>query len=547
MAFTLANWACTSVSLNQGQETVTPFGGSPTVENAQNMYAYSSPNDAVATITGAGYFNAQAPILSVGDWIQGSGTDTTFSVYVVSITAGVVSVASTVQGSLTPFSVSGNFLIAPAANALTAHAGGGQGSALPLTYEINNVTTVATAGDSVALPTSVAGMEVIIINDAANSMQVFGAGTDTVDDVATATGVAQIGKSVVLYTCPVAGKWYSLGLGQSFNAGGFPLLSVSNGLTAHSGGTQAAALQLVSSLNRITTVAAAADSVVLPASVAGLVINVINNGANAMQVYGLGSDTINAQTSTVGVSQLPNSSVRYYSAVAGLWQSESLSHGYSASFPTVLSATSLTAHSGGGQASALQLAATLNNVTTVAAAADSVKLPASAVGMEITIMNNGANTLQAYGLGADTINGVTNTVGVPQIAGNVTTYRCAVAGNWIATAVPLLGFPQNTVTNITAGTTQTQAGATAITSGIVVVTTGNSGDGIILPALSASLIGTRVQVINGANAGTIYCPGATSTNTINGTAGATGVAYAASKTLFLVAVSATAWVSTLSN
>lgn len=111
-----------------------------------------------------------------------------------------------------------------------------------------------------------------------------------------------------------------------------------------------------------------------------------------------------------------------------------------------------------------------------------------------------------------------------------------------------VGYRQDGVCTITAGTTQTQGGATAITAGVAVVTTGNASDGIILPALSAALIGTRVQVINkSANAGVIYCPGTTSTNTINGTAGATGVAYAASKTLFLVAVSATAWLSTLSN
>lgn len=109
-------------------------------------------------------------------------------------------------------------------------------------------------------------------------------------------------------------------------------------------------------------------------------------------------------------------------------------------------------------------------------------------------------------------------------------------------------YQSNSVCTITAGTTQTQAGATAITSGIAYVTTGTAGDGVILPALSTAKIGTRVQLINAsANAGTVYCPGATSTNTINGTAGATGVTYAASKTLFLVAVSATAWVSTLSN
>ena len=105
------------------------------------------------------------------------------------------------------------------------------------------------------------------------------------------------------------------------------------------------------------------------------------------------------------------------------------------------------------------------------------------------------------------------------------------------------GLNQDSFANITAGTVQTQAGATAITTQIVRVTTASASDGVILPALSAALIGTRITLINAsANAGVVYCPGATSTNTINGTAGATGVAYAASKTLVLIAVSATAWV-----
>lgn len=134
--------------------------------------------------------------------------------------------------------------------------------------------------------------------------------------------------------------------------------------------------------------------------------------------------------------------------------------------------------------------------------------------------------------------------------GQATTVTIPDPGTATATVVltTSANFRQDKVTNITAGTTQTQAGATAITSGIAYTTTGNAGDGVILPALSAALIGTRVQLINAsAAAGVVYCPGATSTNTINGTAGATGVTYAASKTLFLVAVSATAWVSTLSN
>lgn len=123
-----------------------------------------------------------------------------------------------------------------------------------------------------------------------------------------------------------------------------------------------------------------------------------------------------------------------------------------------------------------------------------------------------------------------------------------LTGDVTAVDVTISNGLQQSFEAITAGTTQTQAGATPITTDIVQVTTGNASDGVILPALSASQVGRTIRIINAsANAGVVYCPGTTSTNTIDGTAGATGVAYAASKMLTLVAVSATAWVSTLSN
>lgn len=92
---------------------------------------------------------------------------------------------------------------------ITAFAGGGQTSAVLLTTTVNRVATVTTAADSVKLPVSVAGMVIQVINGAgANSMQVFGSGTDTINDVATATGVAQAAGKAATYSCPVAGKWY---------------------------------------------------------------------------------------------------------------------------------------------------------------------------------------------------------------------------------------------------------------------------------------------------------------------------------------------------
>lgn len=92
MAFTLANWACVSPSLNQGQETITPYGGSPTVENAPNIFMYGSPNDTAATIEASNYFLPQYASLCVGDWIMGFGTDTSFILQVTAVSSTSVTV-----------------------------------------------------------------------------------------------------------------------------------------------------------------------------------------------------------------------------------------------------------------------------------------------------------------------------------------------------------------------------------------------------------------------------------------------------------------------
>jgi hypothetical protein len=120
----------------------------------------------------------------------------------------------------------GGFVAESFTDNITAHAGGGQASALQLTTELNRITTVANPGDSVMLPgssqvalapsgpQSTGGLTVIIINHGVNPVQVFGAGTDTIDDVAAATGVTQMAGSVTIYTCTTPGAWYSSGLGS---------------------------------------------------------------------------------------------------------------------------------------------------------------------------------------------------------------------------------------------------------------------------------------------------------------------------------------------
>jgi hypothetical protein len=104
-------------------------------------------------------------------------------------------------------SIVNNLIEQTASNALTAHSGGGQTSALALTSAINNITTVAAAGDSVRLPASAPGLEITATNSGANSMQVYGAGTDTINGIATGTGVAQLPGQTVVYSAAVAGNW----------------------------------------------------------------------------------------------------------------------------------------------------------------------------------------------------------------------------------------------------------------------------------------------------------------------------------------------------
>src|SRR6266568_1552880 len=60
-----------------------------------------------------------------------------------------------------------------ASDGLTAHAGGGQASALALVTGMNVVSTVATAGDSVRLPPAKPGMAITVKNSSGTSMNVF--------------------------------------------------------------------------------------------------------------------------------------------------------------------------------------------------------------------------------------------------------------------------------------------------------------------------------------------------------------------------------------
>lgn len=222
----------------------------------------------------------------------------------------------------------GDYILESTNDNITANAGGGQPNAYQLTGQTSRITTVVTSGDSVALPPSAAGLEMLVVNHGANPMLVFGnyaSGVDQVDDQAFGTGVSQMPNSNVIYTCATAGKWYSEGLSTGFaKSAGLQTLSYAN-LAANATGTQASGTALTGLINLVSS-GGAAYSVTLPASAPGMQITVIcTTATNTVTVFpnagGTGTETINALAANAGLTLSALSTTNFYCGVAGQWYS----------------------------------------------------------------------------------------------------------------------------------------------------------------------------------------------------------------------------------
>lgn len=229
--------------------------------------------------------------------------------------------------------------------------------------------------------------------------------------------------------------------GFGFN-GRFWSESYLDGVTALAGGAQAGSPIMSSMFNRVSTAASAGDSVQLPPaqSIIGACICVFNDTAKNITVFGNVSttDTINGTAGSTGMTMVPGS-ICWFTAVgtsaSPKWLANGIGYGNytAAQYPleTLSTQTGVTAHATGGQTNATQLTAAQVQISTVGTSADSVKLPPSQAGLQVTIVNNGANPAQVFGTSPDTINGVATGTGVSQSAGAVTIYYCFVAGNWV--------------------------------------------------------------------------------------------------------------------
>lgn len=98
--------------------------------------------------------------------------------------------------------------ITGSATGITAFAGGGQASATQLTAKFNNVTVVASNGDSVKLPAALTGSKVYVINtDAAQALDVFPQSGEYIDAVINAASSIGPGGVSRGYICVFTGYW----------------------------------------------------------------------------------------------------------------------------------------------------------------------------------------------------------------------------------------------------------------------------------------------------------------------------------------------------
>lgn len=308
-------------------------------------------------------------------------------------------------------------------------------TALP-TQNIGDPVTVIEFGEVTAIAdAAIARLQWVIINAATGQLAPVGnvaGGNYEIVGLALEAASAQ-GDEFLLFVCPFrtvdaasSPTFASLTLTALLNE------SATDAIVAHAGGGQALATPLTKEINRIVTVATPGDSVLLPPSANGLTIMVINHGANAMQVFGSGADTVNDVAAATGVSQMPGSLVIYTCVTAGAWYTEGLGTGYSGSFPTVSTSSGLVAKAGGGQVGATLCTAVMNRFTTVATIGDSGLLPAAIAGLQISIANAAANSMNVFPGVGDQINALGANAAFALAGGKTALFECYVAGQWHA-------------------------------------------------------------------------------------------------------------------
>ncbi len=204
--------------------TLSILGVTATVDLANSQGTLGISNGGTGQATANGAVNALLPTQSgqSGKFLTTDGTDTSWTAAGAFTTLTASGNFAVATNKFTVTAASGNTAVAgtltaaglfyqSSVSALTA-AGTTRTDALVLTKQLNNLTTVA-SGTGVTLPAATAGAMIAVFNGGANPVQVYGAGTDTIDGVAAATGVPLTNAKRCLFICFATGSWISAQLG----------------------------------------------------------------------------------------------------------------------------------------------------------------------------------------------------------------------------------------------------------------------------------------------------------------------------------------------
>ena len=418
-------------------------------------------------------------------------------------------------------------------SATVAAAGTTQGGATALTTSYNVVTSSGASALGVVLPTATAGLIVVVVNKATNTLNVYPAGSAAIDGAGASTAVSLVVGATVTYEAASGTQWYTVdpvitaggavsvtygnGITTIANTGATSIAGTANEITASAstgaitlstpatfigpgtiqdttgmkysttgsisaaGSTQGTGTALTTSYNVVTTVAASAG-VVLPTATAGLICVVVNRGANALSVYPASGAAIDGASTNAAVLVGVNATSVYEAATSTQW--------YTTAFP-ISAGTSTTVTYGNGTVS-------INNT------------------------------------GATSITGTTNEITASASTGAITLSTPATFVG-PGTIQDTTGMKYSTTAAISAAGT-TQGGATALTTSYNVVTTAAVNSGVVLMTATAGL---RVVVVNqGANTLKVYPAGSAA---IDGAGASTAVLIGVGSSATYEAVSATQW------
>jgi hypothetical protein len=165
-------------------------------------------------------------------------------------------------------------------------------------------------------PKCLIGAQFKIINTGANPINVYANSGDTANSInglATNSPVVIGVNTITPFECVGPGIWFCDGIGEGQS--GSLATTVSQGKIAAAGTNQAGATPITQALVNVTTTGSGAG-VVLPPAKAGMQVNVANNGANTLTVYGNGSDTIGGAASTTITAA---TMLLFFCAVNGNW------------------------------------------------------------------------------------------------------------------------------------------------------------------------------------------------------------------------------------